>query len=852
MELRGNAMVMASGTGKVKAQMMSLTVLLILILILAEFFSFVVVGILNSNIAQSTFLSRTSSSVISMLKQSAPEFGSASAKTALATLSYYEYDAAFRGDNFIANTSEYLGYLMTNGMLPKVAPGSAAANYLKESMGNLTFKAYNSLLISNFSGAGLQAVNESSVSITQQVPYALNVSYTETINISVGGLASLYSFPVSFSVPINNTPDLFYAQQGIMRYIRFSALSNLTSLIANKHARTGNVLAYAYGTVYYAPGSSCPALAAGVSQNTILVSNAVPSANCENSFAGFITNTMLSAMPTVPYLVYANSIILSSYFTTGQSALLYGPQLSALNIENLRQAMANGDYIASPFLPSYLSRANDSFNASGAGISTFQGYNRQAASFNGVSSNITTGTNNLPASPLTIGAWVYPASISQPGFGTGTGGTILESNENGGTSGYILGIKSNGELWWWPAAGQDRYSTGTVPLDTWTFITLTYNGVDVNMYLNGRLDSSQAAAAPQTPTFMKIGSRSWTTGFFEGSMSNIQLYNTSLSSNQVKQLYARGIEGLPVPNNGLVGWWPLNGNGNDYSGQENTGTPTNVVYSSATGNYLRDSLMQNYTGATYPIPGIQSCISTATCSNALPDLYLGGLPLEPGSLFQTVHFNGSAYMVGNTNVAGGTWTVGMWLNADNTIPSSQFPAGFSGINGLVVANSLGQGTWGLFNGVNTIYGPTINANQWYYLAVTGVLGTYTIYTNGEQSNTAALGSIPINSIQLGRRQDGSLYFNGSIANLQIYSQALPAANILSLYNEGISGAPLPNYGLVDWEPMDGNCNDYSYNGNGCTLTQNVIYPYFSGNYPAPGSPGGIEGEWQALGFGSPP
>ena len=28
----------------------------------------------------------------------------------------------------------------------------------------------------------------------------------------------------------------------------------------------------------------------------------------------------------------------------------------------------------------------------------------------------------------------------------------------------------------------------------------------------------------------------------------------------------------------LVGWWPLNGNANDYSGNNNNGVPTGVIY----------------------------------------------------------------------------------------------------------------------------------------------------------------------------------------------------------------------------------------------------------------------------------
>jgi hypothetical protein len=33
-----------------------------------------------------------------------------------------------------------------------------------------------------------------------------------------------------------------------------------------------------------------------------------------------------------------------------------------------------------------------------------------------------------------------------------------------------------------------------------------------------------------------------------------------------------------VPTNGLLGWWPFNGNAIDESGNNNNGTPNNITY----------------------------------------------------------------------------------------------------------------------------------------------------------------------------------------------------------------------------------------------------------------------------------
>ena len=71
-------------------------------------------------------------------------------------------------------------------------------------------------------------------------------------------------------------------------------------------------------------------------------------------------------------------------------------------------------------------------------------------------------------------------------------------------------------------------------------------------------------------------------------MANIQVYNTSLSSSEIQALYLEGIGGAPIRPQNLVGWWPLNGNTNDYSGNDYNGQiyGSGIDYSSTwTGGY---------------------------------------------------------------------------------------------------------------------------------------------------------------------------------------------------------------------------------------------------------------------------
>jgi len=70
----------------------------------------------------------------------------------------------------------------------------------------------------------------------------------------------------------------------------------------------------------------------------------------------------------------------------------------------------------------------------------------------------------------------------------------------------------------------------------------------------------------------------WGGFYLNGSIANVQIYNTSLSASEIQALYQEGIGGAPIDLQNLVAWWPLNGNANDYSGNSNNGQINNVNF----------------------------------------------------------------------------------------------------------------------------------------------------------------------------------------------------------------------------------------------------------------------------------
>lgn len=113
------------------------------------------------------------------------------------------------------------------------------------------------------------------------------------------------------------------------------------------------------------------------------------------------------------------------------------------------------------------------------------------------------------------------------------------------------------------------------------FYAFAYNGNTLTQYyiLNGYVQTytipiSLGTNVIQQDGTLQIGQAVGGEPDWNGLISNVQVYNTTLTQNDIIQLYEEGIGGAPINLQHLIGWWPLNGNLNDYSGNGDNGTPT--------------------------------------------------------------------------------------------------------------------------------------------------------------------------------------------------------------------------------------------------------------------------------------
>ena len=205
-----------------------------------------------------------------------------------------------------------------------------------------------------------------------------------------------------------------------------------------------------------------------------------------------------------------------------------------------------------------------------------------AAQFNGQNGYIIMNGSDLPtgSKPRTVTAWFLDFSPLQSrdmfsitvnnGCITG-GGSYFEAN--------VGQYYDEAELNAW--CTNTPFSTA-IQKNQWYFIAYEYNGTYQKGWLGSynNLTNTSALYVYNTPQAnFQIGTGDdGPPSFWNGSIANVQIYNTALSQSNVEALYKEGIGGVPIDLNNLVGWWPLNGNANDYSGNGNNGNAINVSF----------------------------------------------------------------------------------------------------------------------------------------------------------------------------------------------------------------------------------------------------------------------------------
>jgi hypothetical protein len=389
--------------------------------------------------------------------------------------------------------------------------------------------------------------------------------------------------------------------------------------------------------------------------------------------------------------------------------------------------------------------------------------NIAVASFNGVSSYVNLGANIVipnTARGLTFGAWIM---LSQ-------GGVQQDVISRAAATSDLLEIQTTNavRLNVHLSTTDANINTGSFTLSTgrWYYIAGTYNVSAGNAYIfvNGVQEASGSGSGNLVDTGDTVyaGSLGGTSRFFNGIISNVQIYSTPLSASQVASLYSEGIAGTPIANAGISGWWPSAYSTNDYSGNGNFGTPTNVVYINAALSAPANTLSAasfNGVGSYVGVPSSGVAFNGKSAISITAWVYPSTFPADPD--FSTIATKYAAYYLQLT-------------------PAGQPAAYLQGVNS------------GYFYSPSAVAG-----NTWSQVGFTYNGAVEVLYINGQATNTiAASGAITDtgnNYLGIGANLNtaGGLYagynrrFNGLIADVQVYNAPLTAQQMQQLYLQGL-------------------------------------------------------------------
>jgi hypothetical protein len=264
-----------------------------------------------------------------------------------------------------------------------------------------------------------------------------------------------------------------------------------------------------------------------------------------------------------------------------------------------------------------------------------------------------------------------------------------------------------------------------------------------------------------------------------------------------------------VPSNGLVGYWPFNGDANDESGNGNNGTVNGATLTT-------DRFGNN--NSAYSFDGVNNYISTN---------YSGIL----GTTDRSVSFWAKQSQIFNNSLCASCSRKTIISYGSNIMGPSQIGNGFYcefnvGLTGIS------------FDGNETTASYStpfpVNDNNWhhYVYVMSSVTNSSSvkIYQDGILLNqlsytylpSAIINTLLGNNLEFGRRtfnQQNPTYYNGQLDDIGMWNRALTQQEITNMYNgvnysdtcNAVSGS-LVN-GLVAYYPFCGNANDQSGNGN---------------------------------------
>jgi len=371
------------------------------------------------------------------------------------------------------------------------------------------------------------------------------------------------------------------------------------------------------------------------------------------------------------------------------------------------------------------------------------------------SSYIRVPADNFPTTDRTISFWFYADQLENHPTPLSYGGDVCNNS--------LLMIINKGDF---PNAytvlshcGSNLISApySVAPVNNWYFLTMTISGATQKIFINGEL--LQTANSFSVPTVVSgksviLGALLFTdgntvyvdptAGNFQGKMDEFRFYNTAMSDSEVQNLYNNETDGL-------VAYFPFNGNTDDISGNGNNGLAYNAILTA-------DRL--GVADRAYLFNGIDSYIEGVNKGTNLPTGNSSRTFIAWEKDYTYQQWGSNIFHYGTAEVA---------------------PTNFH----FLVTDVLGLGNG---YGYGVVYGTTnLIDSTWHF-----VCGTYNntdqtvqLYVDGRFDKSEILSTAPntilSNNWRIGLFMAGGTPFNGKLDEIRVFDKVLSDQDILDLY-----------------------------------------------------------------------
>ena len=379
----------------------------------------------------------------------------------------------------------------------------------------------------------------------------------------------------------------------------------------------------------------------------------------------------------------------------------------------------------------------------------------------------------------------------------------------------------------------------TPQANTWFNIICTYDGTTMRVFINNKLCGSGTSMsgdfAGNTNNRFIIGKNANSIyGGLQGAVSNVQVWNSTLTGGnglsvgdqgvgEIAQLYNNGTplaSSIPQASS-LLGWWKLESDLNDYSGNNKTLT----AYGNEGGN----------ANSISPVPSaISSLVSTLngtssgmTTANLVNSDLTRSIPYSSYSM----SFDGAAEDIRCGNSLGSSLsqadyvTVSCWVYFNDITDEQGLWSFRSGDNTNDTATSLSLYDSGATlrlayyeggnNGRVTISNPGFSNENWYNIVCVydkGAAGK--IYINGQAQTVVDSGvystvDFSSDNFYIGSYYSSTYATNGNLSNIAVWNLELTSDQVLTVYNGGVPNDIL-SLSPIRWWSLSG---DSYFDGN---------------------------------------